>query len=77
MTPNTLLSFAGDLRIRVPDSLDLITPYVLREQHDWFEDELTFVRHCLQPGQHAIDIGANYGVYTLSMAKSVGPSGRI
>jgi len=50
---------------------------VLREQGDWFEDEIKFVRVLLAPGQQVLDIGANYGVYTLSMAKAVGPSGRV
>ena len=31
----------------------------------------------LMPGQQAIDVGANYGVYTLSIAKAVGPSGAV
>jgi FkbM family methyltransferase len=71
------LSMVDGVRVVVPDSLDLITPYVLREQQDWFEDELRFLRILLQPGQNVIDIGANYGVYALSMAKKVGPSGRV
>jgi FkbM family methyltransferase len=65
------------VRIVVPDSLDLITCYVLREQQDWFEDEIKFLRRLLRPGQQIIDIGANLGVYTLSMAKAVGPTGRV
>jgi hypothetical protein len=56
----------------VPDSLELTTPYVLSEQQDWFEDEIRFLRRLLQPGMNAIDIGANYGVYTLAMAQVVG-----
>lgn len=63
--------------IVVPDTLNLITSYVLEEQRDWFEDEIRFVRKLLSPGDKVIDIGANYGVYTLSMARAVGPSGRI
>ena len=27
--------------------------------------------------EHVIDIGANYGVYALSMARAVGPAGRV
>jgi len=27
--------------------------------------------------EHVIDIGANYGVYALSMAQAVGPAGRV
>jgi FkbM family methyltransferase len=71
------LTLVDGVRIVVPDSLSLITPYVLREQQDFFEDELPFVRQLLQPGQNVIDIGANYGVYTLPMAKKVGASGHV
>jgi FkbM family methyltransferase len=71
------LALVDGVRVVVPDSVELITPYVLREQHDWFEDEIKFVRRLLQPGEAAIDVGANYGVYTLSMAKVVGAAGRV
>lgn len=72
---STTLTIVDGVRIVVPDSLNLITPYVLQEQQDWFEDEIKFLRRLLQPGQKVIDIGANYGVYTLSMARTVGPTG--
>jgi len=75
--PTTTLQLVDGVRIVVPDSLDLITPYVLREQEDWFEDELRFVRKLLQPGQTVIDVGASYGVYTLSMAAAVGAGGSV
>jgi FkbM family methyltransferase len=75
MIPTTILTMVDGVKVVVPDSLDLITPYVLREQHDWFEDEIKFLRRLLQPGQKAIDIGANYGVYTLSMSRTVGETG--
>jgi FkbM family methyltransferase len=77
MLDSVVLTLVDGVRIVVPDSLDLITPYVLREQQDFFEDELPFVRQVLQPGQNVIDIGANYGVYTLPMAQKVGASGHV
>ncbi len=77
MVETTLLPLVDGVRIVVPNSIELITPYVLREQQDFFEDELRFVRELLQPGQNVIDIGANYGVYTLPMAQKVGPSGHV
>jgi FkbM family methyltransferase len=77
MADAAVLSLIDGVQVAVPDSLDLITPYVLREQLDFFEDELPFVRRLLQPGQKVIDIGANYGVYTLPMAKRVGPNGHV
>ncbi|MBP1610172.1 MAG: SAM-dependent methyltransferase, FkbM family, partial [Acidobacteria bacterium] len=75
MPSKTVLTFAEGVRIAVPDSLDLITTFVILEQQDWFEDEIKFLRRLLRAGDKAIDIGANYGVYTLSMAKTVGASG--
>lgn len=77
MLPNTTLKLIDGVRIVVPDSLDLITTFVLREQEDWFEDEIKFLRFLIQPGQTAIDIGANYGVYTLTIANLVGPTGHV
>jgi FkbM family methyltransferase len=77
MVETTLLTLIDGVRIAVPNSLELITPYVLREQQDFFEDELRFVRWLLQPGQKVVDIGANYGVYTLPMAQKVGPDGHV
>jgi FkbM family methyltransferase len=77
MTSTLTLTLNHEAQIVVPNSLDLITPYVLLEQQDWFEDEIKFLRRLLQPGQQIIDIGANYGVYTLSMAKTVGGTGQL
>lgn len=65
------------IQVLVPDTLQLITPYVILEQGDWFEDEIGFVRKVLQPGDRAIDIGANYGLYALSMAQAVGEAGKV
>jgi FkbM family methyltransferase len=76
-TATATLGLPGGVRIVVPDAPDLLTPYVLREQEDWFEDELRFLRGLLRPGEQAIDIGANYGVYALSIAHAVGPGGRV
>ena len=75
MNPAATVTLIDGVRVVVPDSLDLMTPYVLREQRDWFEDEIKFLRKLLRPGWKAVDIGASYGVYTLSMAHAVGPTG--
>jgi FkbM family methyltransferase len=77
MTRTSTLEIAGGARVVTPDSANLITPYVLYEQRDWFEDEIGFLRRLLLPGQQAIDVGANYGVYTLSIAQVVGPTGTV
>lgn len=77
MTRPVTLSLTDGTKVVVPDSLDLITPYVLQEQGDWFEDELRFLRRLMRPGDQMIDVGANYGVYALSLARTVGPKGQV
>lgn len=72
-----LVNIRGNARLCVPRALDQITPYVLLEQEDWFEDEIRFVRRWLGPGMRAIDVGANYGTYTVAAALSLGPTGRV
>jgi FkbM family methyltransferase len=72
-----LVNIRGNARLCVPRALDQITPYVLLEQEDWFEEEIRFVRRWLGPGMRVIDVGANYGVYTVAAALSVGPTGRV
>jgi len=71
------LPLANGLRLMVPNSIELITPYVVAERGGWFEDELPLLSLLLLPGQTAVDIGANYGLYTLAMAQAVGPEGRV
>lgn len=71
------LQFGGTLRITVPASLSAITTYVLLEQEDWFEKEIRFVRRFIRPGMSAIDIGANLGIYSLTLAQLAGPSGHV
>lgn len=75
MNSSTSITLVDGVRVVVPDSLHLITPYVVMEELDWFEDEIKFLRRLLRPGQKVIDIGANYGAYTLSMAQAVGRTG--
>ena len=71
------VAIKGGIHVHVPAGIEELTPYVLLEQEDWFEDEIHFVRHMLKPGMRCLDIGANYGVFSLSCAKLVGPGGRV
>ncbi len=71
------ITIAGDVQIIVPDNLNLMTPYVLTEQQDWFEDEIKFIRTLIKPGMKIIDIGANYGCYAMTAAKLIGERGRL
>jgi FkbM family methyltransferase len=76
MTP-LQIRLSDHVTLAVPPHLDSITTYVLLEQETWFEKELNFVSQWLKPGMTAIDVGANLGVYTLPMARMVGPQGRV
>jgi FkbM family methyltransferase len=67
----------GDVVVGVPPRLRCLTTWVLLEQEDWFEKEIAFVRRWLKPGMRAIDIGANFGVYALTMARLVGSGGKV
>lgn len=67
----------GEIQVCVPPSIQFMTPYILVEQEDWFEDEIHYIRRALHKGMNVIDIGANYGLYTLTMSKIIGTSGRI
>jgi FkbM family methyltransferase len=71
------LKLSDGARIIVPASLASITTNVLLERETWFEKEYDFVRHYLRPGMTVIDIGANLGVYSVPMARAVGPVGQV
>lgn len=76
-TATIIVELVDGTKVVVPDSLEHITSYVLQEQNDWFEDEIKFLRSLVKPGDVVVDIGANYGVYALSLARKVGPSGHV
>lgn len=63
--------------VSVEPDLGNLSTYVLVEQEDWLEKEIVLVRRLLQPAMCAIDIGANIGIYTLVMARLVGPDGHV
>lgn len=76
MSELTLRLHSG-VSLVVPASLNSITTYVLLEQEDWFEKETAFLLRWLRPGMTVIDIGANLGVYSLALARLVGPHGHV
>ncbi|HEY0674229.1 MAG TPA: FkbM family methyltransferase [Longimicrobiales bacterium] len=47
------------------------------KQADAGEPELEVIAALLQPGATCIDIGANFGVYTVALSKMVGAQGRV
>lgn len=72
-----LVPIAGGLEVAVPRAVVDRTSYVLREQGDWCEDELGFVRRAVELGARSLDVGAGFGVHALTLARGAGPSGRV
>jgi FkbM family methyltransferase len=72
----TLRTHSG-VSLAVPAALGSITTFVLLEQEDWFEKEPAFLLRWLRPGMTVIDIGANLGIYSLPLARRVGPHGMV
>ncbi len=72
-----VLRIAGDVSVALPNQIGLMTTYVLLEQETWFEDEIGFLRRHLHPGVRIVDIGANYGMYSLPLARLAGAQGRV
>jgi len=65
-----------DVTVCVSPTIHQMTSYVLLEQEDWFEDEMDFVRALVTPDMNAFDIGANHGVYGLTIARRLA-TGRV
>lgn len=59
------------------DGLDtLITP-LIREHRSWEGDVVAFLRGTLRPGATFVDIGANFGYFSVLGSKLVGVHGRV
>ena len=67
---------SGSLRIRI-SSQDPVISRSIFVCGEWEPFELDFIRGYLKPGMVAFDVGANIGAHTLTMAKCVGPEGRV
>jgi len=73
----TSITIKDNINVVVPASPEYMTTFILLEQGDWFEDEIKFLRSYIKPGMKIIDIGSNYGLYTLALAKIISNSGYI
>ena len=62
------IEICGAVTVCVKPDIRQMTSYVLLEQEDWFEDEMDFIRAFVTPDMNAFDIGANHGVYGLTIA---------
>lgn len=65
----------GKLRLYVDTSDVVIGWGIIRGKYEL--DELAFVRRTVQPGQTVLDIGANIGLFTITMASLTGPTGKV
>ncbi|MDI9406330.1 MAG: FkbM family methyltransferase [Chitinophagaceae bacterium] len=63
--------------IFTPDNINSISTYVILEKETWFEDELPFLISIAKENDFVVDIGANYGIYTLPLAAKIGKHGKV
>jgi FkbM family methyltransferase len=71
------INLKGGITVCVPRELNLMTPYVLLEQEDWFENEIGFIRVLAEELTTSFDIGANFGIYSLTLAKGGAPQSAV
>ena len=75
--PNWTLRTRSGTMLCVPGSLSSLTTFVLLEQESWFEPEIAWLPRLLLGGERVLDIGANHGVYTVEIARMLGPRGHV
>jgi FkbM family methyltransferase len=74
--PNVIIKELDDgLRLFLDLSDSVIGWEIIRGRYE--RNELDFVRRTIKPGQTVLDVGANIGVFTITMASLVGPTGRV
>jgi FkbM family methyltransferase len=66
------------VRVAGSDPVDATRLFALQESHNLFEDIIAgLYGMVLQPGDLAVDAGANHGLHSYPMAEKVGPKGRL
>ncbi len=53
-----------------------VTPWI-RRHATWEQDVLRYLGSVVRPGMTVVDVGANVGFHTVSLARLVGPAGRV
>ncbi|MGD0623097.1 MAG: FkbM family methyltransferase [Thermodesulfobacteriota bacterium] len=77
---NTLIQevFGGGIHRRLNGLIDISLAARFRTISEQYEPlAFRIMGEILKPGSFALDIGANIGLYTLAMAKLVGPHGKV
>jgi FkbM family methyltransferase len=69
-------TLSGRLRIRL-NARDQVISRSIFSTGEWEPGELRFIRSYVRPGMVALDVGANIGVHTLTIAECVGPRGAV
>lgn len=69
-------TLSGRLRIRL-NARDQVISRSIFCTGEWEPGELQFIRSYVKPGMVAVDVGANIGVHTLTLAECVGPDGAV
>jgi FkbM family methyltransferase len=69
-------TLSGTLRIRL-NARDQVISRSIFCSGEWEPGELEFIRSYVKPGMIALDVGANIGVHTLTLAQCVGPNGAV
>src|SRR5436305_921112 len=59
----------------IADDLSLTPDLVTHGMYDW--PFWHFLHRCLRPGDRAVDVGANIGLFSVAMAAIVGPAGHV
>lgn len=67
--------FENGVRLCVDLSDHVIGLPIVRGEYE--HEALQFVQRTLRPGQHALDIGAHIGFFSMHMAAAVGPAGSV
>jgi FkbM family methyltransferase len=77
VTPVELdLPVTPTILMRLHDNDELISR-VLRRHRLWEAKSSWFCLRHVRPGDHAVDVGANIGYYSLVLSRRVGPQGRV
>ncbi len=73
--PHDIVCSLGEFSLKLQSDSVLAEPLYVGTG---FEDnEMNLLRHVMKPGMRVIDVGANIGLYSIFLAKAVGPSGHV